>query len=140
LEVNKNSFKIIVNKLNDNFMIYPQTMLTVADNTGAKKVMCIRVLGGGKKYAKIGDTIIAVVKEAIPNMPIKRSDIVRAIVVRTKKTIRRQDGMYIRFDDNAAVIVNVDNNPRGTRVFGPVAREIRDKNFSKIVSLAPEVL
>ena len=121
-------------------MIYPQTMLTVADNTGAKKVMCIRVLGGNKKYAKIGDTIIAVVKEAIPNMPIKRSDIVRAIVVRTKKTIRRQDGMYIRFDDNAAVIVNAENNPRGTRVFGPVAREIRDKNFSKIVSLAPEVL
>ena len=115
-------------------------MLTVADNTGAKKVMCIRVLGGNKKYAKIGDTIIAVVKEAIPNMPIKRSDIVRAIVVRTKKTIRRPDGMYIRFDDNAAVIVNAENNPRGTRVFGPVAREIRDKNFSKIVSLAPEVL
>jgi large subunit ribosomal protein L14 len=86
------------------------------------------------------DTIIAVVKEAIPNMPIKRSDIIRAIVVRTKKTIRRQDGMYIRFDDNAAVIVNMDNNPRGTRVFGPVAREIRDRNFSKIVSLAPEVL
>jgi large subunit ribosomal protein L14 len=121
-------------------MIYPQTMLTVADNTGAKKVMCIRVLGGNKKYAKIGDTIIAVVKEAIPNMPVKRSDIIRAIVVRTKKSIRRQDGMYIRFDDNAAVIVNMDNNPRGTRVFGPVAREIRDKNYSKIVSLAPEVL
>ena len=121
-------------------MIYPQTMLTVADNTGAKKVMCIRVLGGNRKYAKIGDTIIAVFKEAIPNMPIKRSDIVRAIVVRTKKTIRRQDGMYIRFDDNAAVLVNAENNPRGTRVFGPVAREIRDKNFSKIVSLAPEVL
>ena len=121
-------------------MIYPQTMLTVADNTGAKKVMCIRVLGGSKKYAKIGDTIIAVVKEAIPNMPIKRSDIIRAIVVRTKKTIRRPDGMYIRFDDNAAVLVNAENNPRGTRVFGPVAREIRDKNFSKIVSLAPEVL
>jgi len=121
-------------------MIYPQTILTVADNTGAKKVMCIRILGGNKKYAKIGDTIIGVVKEAIPNMPIKRSDVVKAIVVRTKKTIRRQDGMYIRFDDNAAVIVNADNNPRGTRVFGPVAREIRDKNFSKIVSLAPEVL
>jgi large subunit ribosomal protein L14 len=121
-------------------MIYPQTMLTVADNTGAKKVMCIRVLGGNKKYAKIGDSIIAVVKEAIPNMPVKRSDIIRAIVVRTKKTIRRQDGMYIRFDDNAAVLVNPDNNPRGTRVFGPVAREIRDRNFSKIVSLAPEVL
>jgi large subunit ribosomal protein L14 len=121
-------------------MIYPQTILTVADNTGAKKVMCIRVLGGNKKYAEIGDTIIAVVKESIPNMPVKRSDIVKAIIVRTKKTIRRQDGMYIRFDDNAAVIVNADNNPRGTRVFGPVAREIRDKNFSKIVSLAPEVL
>lgn len=121
-------------------MIYPQTILTVADNTGAKKVMCIRILGGNKKYAEIGDTIIAVVKEAIPNMPVKRSDVIRAIVVRTKKTIRRQDGMYIRFDDNAAVIVNMDNNPRGTRVFGPVAREIRDKNFSKIVSLAPEVL
>jgi len=140
LEANKNSFKIIINKLNDIVMIYPQTMLTVADNTGAKKVMCIRVLGGSRKYAKIGDTIIAVVKEAIPNMPIKRSDIVRAIVVRTKKTIRRPDGMYIRFDDNAAVIVNMENNPRGTRVFGPVAREIRDKNFSRIVSLAPEVL
>jgi large subunit ribosomal protein L14 len=121
-------------------MIYPQTMLTVADNTGAKKVMCIRVLGGNKKYAKIGDTIIAVVKEALPNMPVKRSDVIRAIVVRTKKSIRRQDGMYIRFDDNAAVIVNMENNPRGTRVFGPIAREIRDKNYSKIVSLAPEVL
>jgi large subunit ribosomal protein L14 len=121
-------------------MIYPQTVLTVADNTGAKKVMCIRILGGNKKYAEIGDTIVAVVKEALPNMPIKRSDIVRAIIVRTKKTIRRQDGMYIRFDDNAVVLVNMENNPRGTRVFGPVAREIRDKNFSKIVSLAPEVL
>ena len=121
-------------------MIYPQTMLTVADNTGARKIMCIRVLGGNRKYAKIGDTIIGVVKEAIPNMPIKKSDVVRAVVVRTTKSIRRQDGMFIRFDDNAAVIVNVDNNPRGTRVFGPVAREIRDKNFAKIVSLAPEVL
>ena len=121
-------------------MIYPQTMLTVADNTGAKKVMCIRVLGGNKKYAKIGDTIIAVVKEAIPNMPVKRSNIVRAIVVRTTKNVRRKDGMYIRFDDNAAVLVNMDNNPRGTRVFGPIAREIRDRNYSKIVSLAPEVL
>ena len=121
-------------------MIYPQTMLTVADNTGAKKVMCIRILGGNKKYAEIGDTIIAVVKEAIPNMPVKRSDIIRAIIVRTRKTIRRNDGMFIKFDDNAAVIVNMDNNPRGTRVFGPVAREIREKSFSKIVSLAPEVL
>ena len=121
-------------------MIYPQTILTVADNTGARKIMCIRVLGGNKKYAKVGDTIIAVVKESIPNMPVKRSDIVRAIIVRTRHTIRRNDGMFIRFDDNAAVIVNLDKNPRGTRVFGPVAREIRDKNFSKIVSLAPEVL
>jgi len=102
--------------------------------------MCIRVLGGNKKYASVGDTIIGVVKESIPNMPVKRSDIVRAIVVRTRKTIRRNDGMFIRFDDNAAVIVNPDSNPKGTRVFGPVAREIRDKNFSKIVSLAPEVL
>ena len=121
-------------------MIYPQTILTIADNTGAKKVMCIRILGGNKKYAQIGDTIIAVVKEALPNMPVKRSDVIRAIIIRTKKNIRRKDGMYIQFDDNAAVIVNMDNNPRGTRVFGPVAREIRDKNYSKIVSLAQEVL
>lgn len=121
-------------------MIYPQTMLTIADNTGARKIMCIRVLGGSRKYAQVGDSIIGVVKEAIPNMPVKKSDIVKAIIVRTAKSIRRKDGMYISFDDNAAVIVNVDNNPRGTRVFGPVAREIRDKNFSKIVSLAPEVL
>lgn len=121
-------------------MIYPQTILTVADNTGAKKIMCIRVLGGNKKYAEVGDTIIGVVKEALPNMPVKRSDVIRAIIVRTRKTMRRPDGMYIRFDDNAAVIVNTENNPRGTRVFGPVAREIRDKNYSKIISLAPEVL
>ena len=122
-------------------MIQVQTELLVADNTGAKRIECIKVLGGSKRrYASIGDIIVIAVKEAIPNMPIKRSAIVRAIVVRTKKTIRRPDGMYIRFDDNAAVIVNPENNPRGTRVFGPVAREIRDKNFSKIVSLAPEVL
>ena len=121
-------------------MIYSQTVLTVADNTGAKKIMCIRILGGNKKYAEIGDIIIGVVKEAIPNMPIKRSDIIKAIVVRTKKTIRRHDGISIRFDDNAVVIVNTDSNPRGTRIFGPIAREIRDQNFSKIVSLAPEVL
>jgi len=121
-------------------MIYPQTVLKVADNSGAKKIMCIRVLGNNKKYAKIGDTIIAVVKEALPNMSVKRSEIVRAIIVRTRKTIRRADGMYIRFDDNAGVLINLDNNPRGTRVFGPIAREIRDKNLSKIVSLAPEVL
>ena len=121
-------------------MIYPQTILVVADNTGAKKIMCIRVLGGNRKCAKIGDSIIGVVKEAIPNMSIKRSDIVRAIIIRTSKAIRRKDGMYIQFDDNAVVLVNTDNNPRGTRVFGPVAREIRDRNFSKIISLAPEVL
>ena len=121
-------------------MIQAQSFLNVADNTGARKIMCIRVLGGNKKYAKIGDTIIAVVKEAVPNMSVKRSEIVRAIIVRTRKTIRRADGMYIRFDDNASVLVNSDNNPKGTRVFGPIAREIRDKNLSKIVSLAPEVL
>ncbi|MDA9370463.1 50S ribosomal protein L14 [Gloeomargaritaceae cyanobacterium AH-226-B11] len=121
-------------------MIYPQTILTVADNTGAKKIMCIRVLGGNRKYGKIGDVIIGVVKEATPNMPVKRSDVIRAVIVRTSKTIRRSDGMFIRFDDNAAVIVNNDSNPRGTRIFGPIAREIRDKNFSKIVSLAPEVV
>ena len=121
-------------------MLSSQTLLKITDNTGAKKAMCIRILGSNKKYAEIGDTVVAVVKEAIPNMSIKRSDIVRAIIVRTKRTIRRCDGMYIRFDDNAAVIVNLDNNPRGTRVFGPVAREIREKNFLKIVSLAEEVL
>ena len=120
-------------------MIQPQTILTVADNTGAQKIMCIRVLGG-KKYAKINDIIIGVVKEAIPNMPIKRSDIVRAIIIRTRKMIRRKDGTYIRFDDNAAIIINPDNNPKGTRIFGPVARELRDKNLPKILSLAPEVL
>jgi len=121
-------------------MIQPQTILNVTDNTGAKKILCIRVLGGNKKYARIGDTIIGVVKEALPRMTVKRSDIVRAVIVRGKKSIRRQNGMLIRFDDNAAVIINTENNPRGTRVFGPIAREIRDKNFTKVVSLAPEVL
>ena len=121
-------------------MIQTQTYLTVADNSGAKKIMCIRILGSNKKYAKIGDVIIGVVKVASPNMPIKRSDVVRAVVMRTKKTIRRKDGLSIRFDDNAAVIINVENNPKGTRVFGPVAREIRDKNFTKIISLATEVI
>ena len=121
-------------------MIQPQTILTIADNTGAQKIMCIRVLGGNKKYGAIGDTIIGVVKESTPNMPVKRSDIVRAIIIRTSNTIRRKDGMYIRFMDNAAVIVNQESNPKGTRIFGPVAREIRDKNLSKIVSLASEVL
>jgi|TARA_B100000497_G_scaffold128065_1_gene172961 large subunit ribosomal protein L14 len=121
-------------------MIQTQTYLNVADNSGAKKIMCIRILGGNKKYAGIGDVIIGVVKDATPNMPVKRSDVVRAVVMRTKKTIRRPDGMSIRFDDNAAVLINKENNPRGTRVFGPIARELRDKDFTKIVSLAPEVL
>lgn len=122
-------------------MIQNQSYLNIADNSGARKIMCIRVLGSSNpKYARIGDIIIGVVKEASPNMPIKRSDIVRAVIVRTKKTIRRIDGMNIRFDDNAAVLVNQENNPKGTRVFGPIARELRDKNFSKIISLAPEVV
>jgi len=121
-------------------MIQPQTYLTVADNTGAKKLMCIRVLGNNRKYANVGDVIIGVVKDAIPNMAVKRSSVVRAVVVRTRNTVKRSDGMAIRFDDNAAVIINTENNPRGTRVFGPVAREIRDKNFTKIISLANEVI
>jgi large subunit ribosomal protein L14 len=121
-------------------MIQPQSYLTVADNTGAKKIMCIRVLGGSRQYAKVGDIIIGVVKEATPNMPVKRSDVIRAVVVRTKKAIKRTDGTSIKFDDNAAVIINTEKNPRGTRIFGPIAREIRDKDFTKIVSLAPEVL
>jgi large subunit ribosomal protein L14 len=122
-------------------MIQPQTCLRVADNTGARKLMCIRVLGGSKRpVAGVGDVIIAVVKEASPNMPIKKSDIVRAVIVRTRKNIRRTNGTSIRFDENAAVIINKENNPRGTRVFGPVARELRDGNFTKIISLAPEVL
>ena len=114
-------------------MIQPQTYLTVADNTGAKKVMCIRVLGNNRKYANVGDIIIGVVKDALPNMAVKRSSIVRAVIVRTRKTIKRKDGMAVRFDDNAAVIINAENNPRGTRVFGPVAREIREKSFTKII-------
>lgn len=122
-------------------MIQAQTYLNVADNSGARKLMCIRVLGGGnRRYAGIGDIIVAVVKDAIPNMGVKKSDVVMAVVVRTRKTLRRDSGMSIRFDDNAAVIINKDKNPRGTRVFGPVARELRDKEFTKIVSLAPEVL
>lgn len=122
-------------------MIQQQTMLTVADNTGARRIMCIRVLGSsGRRYAGLGDIIIGVVKDALPNMPVKKSDVVKAVVIRTVDTIRRPDGLSIRFDDNAAVIINNEGNPRGTRVFGPVARELREKNFTKIVSLAPEVL
>lgn len=122
-------------------MIRPQTILNVADNSGAKKLMCIRVLGGSfHQTANIGDIIIAVVKQVTPNMPLKKSDKVRAVIVRTVKGVQRSNGTYIRFDDNAAVILNKDDNPRGTRVFGPVARELRERAFTKIVSLAPEVL
>ena len=121
-------------------MIQQESYLNVADNSGARKLMCIRVLGGNRRYGNVGDVMIGVVKDANPNMAIKKSDVVRAVIVRTKKGLRRDSGMSIRFDDNAAVIINQDGNPRGTRVFGPVARELRDKNFTKIVSLAPEVL
>lgn len=122
-------------------MIQPQSYLNVADNSGARKLMCIRVMGAGnRRYGNVGDVITAVVKDAVPNMAVKKSDVVRAVIVRTRKGLRRDSGMSIRFDDNAAVIINADGNPRGTRVFGPVARELRDKNFTKIVSLAPEVL
>jgi large subunit ribosomal protein L14 len=122
-------------------MIQPQSSLHVADNSGAKRLMCIRVLGKNQNQSgKIGDTIIAVVKEALPNMAIKRSDVVRAVIVRTSKGIRRENGMTLRFDDNAAVLINKEGNPKGTRVFGPIARELRDKDFTKIVSLAPEVV
>jgi large subunit ribosomal protein L14 len=122
-------------------MIQQQSRLVVADNTGAKELMCIRVLGGsGRRYAGIGDIIVAVVKEASPNMPTKKSDVVKAVIVRTKVGERRADGSHIKFDENAAVIINKDFNPKGTRVFGPVARELREKNFMKIISLAPEVL
>jgi len=122
-------------------MIRPQTILNVADNSGAKKLMCIRVLGGSyKQSASIGDIIIGVIKQATPNMPLKKSDKVRAVIVRTSKEVKRNNGTFIRFDDNAVVVINKDDNPRGTRVFGPVARELREKNFIKILSLAPEVL
>nr|QCD15723.1 ribosomal protein L14 [Osmunda japonica] len=122
-------------------MIQPQSYSNVADNSGARKPMCIRVLGtSNREYASTGDIIIAVVKEAVPNMPLKKSETVRAVVVRTCRGLRRVNGMILRFDDNAAVAINQEGNPRGTRVFGPVARESREFNFAKIVSLAPEVL
>ncbi len=122
-------------------MIQQETRLNVADNTGAKTILCIKVLGSsGRKYARIGDVITAVVKDAAPNMPVKKSEIVKAVIVRTKSSIKRPDGTTIRFDENAAVLINKDGNPTGTRVFGPVARELRDKNYMKIVSLAPEVI
>jgi large subunit ribosomal protein L14 len=122
-------------------VIQSQTMLKAGDNTGAKKLMCIRVLGGSfRRYASVGDVIVASVKEAAPGGMVKKGDIVKAVVVRTKKEIRRPDGSYIKFDENAAVILSDEKNPRGTRIFGPVARELREKEFMKIVSLAPEVL
>ncbi len=122
-------------------MIQQQTILNVGDNTGAKKVMCIRVLGGSyRKYANIGDVIVASVKDASPGGVVKKGDVVKAVVVRSVKGLRRADGSYIRFDENAAVVIKEDKSPKGTRIFGPVARELRDKDFMKIVSLAPEVL
>ena len=122
-------------------MIQQQTLLNVADNSGAKEIMCIRVLGGSKrKFGNIGDVIVASVKKATPGGVVKKGDVVKAVVVRTVKETRRKDGSYIRFDENAAVIIKDDKNPKGTRIFGPVARELREKQFMKIVSLAPEVL
>ncbi len=122
-------------------MIQTLTKLKVADNSGAKKIMCINVLGGTRRrYARVGDVIVASVKEATPGAPVKKGDVVRAVVVRTVKTYGRPDGTYIRFDENAAVVLDERGNPKGSRIFGPVARELRDRNFMKIISLAPEVL
>ena len=122
-------------------MIQQQTLLNVADNTGAKQLMCIRVLGGsGRRYAAIGDSVVACVKRVAPGGMVKKGEVVKAVIVRTVRETRRQDGSYIKFDENAAVIIKDDKTPRGTRIFGPVARELRDKDFTKILSLAPEVL
>ena len=122
-------------------MIQQETRLKVADNTGAKEILCIRVLGGsGRRYPGIGDIIVASVKDALPGTGVKKGEVVKAVVVRTAKERRRPDGSYIKFDDNAAVLINEQQNPRGTRIFGPVARELREKKFMKIISLAPEVL
>lgn len=122
-------------------MVQMQTYLKVADNTGAKEIMCIRVLGGSRRrYANIGDVIVASVKKAAPGSAVKKCDVVKAVIVRSAKGVRREDGTYIRFDENAAVLIKEDQNPRGTRIFGPVARELREKNYLKILSLAPEVL
>ena len=122
-------------------MIQQQTILNVADNTGAKRIMCIQVMGGSyRKFGNIGDVIVAYVKDASPGGVVKKGDVVKAVIVRSKKGIRRADGSYIRFDENAAVVIKEDKTPRGTRIFGPVARELREKDFMKIVSLAPEVL
>lgn len=122
-------------------MVQQQTLLKVADNSGAKEIMCIRVLGGtGRRYANIGDVIVASVKKATPGGAVKKGEVVKAVVVRTKKGVRRDDGTYIRFDENAAVLIKEDKSPKGTRIFGPIARELRAKDFTKILSLAPEVL
>ena len=122
-------------------MIQQQTYLQVADNTGAKELMCIRVLGGsGRKFANIGDVVVCSVKKAAPNGTVKKGEVVKAVVVRSVRGLRRADGSYLKFDDNAAVIIKDDKNPRGTRIFGPIARELRDKEYTKILSLAPEVL
>ena len=122
-------------------MIQQESRLRVADNTGAKEILCIRVLGGsGRRYAGIGDVIVGTVKDALPGAGVKKGDVVKAVIVRTVKERRRADGSYIKFDENAAVIIKPDNDPRGTRIFGPVGRELREKRFMKIVSLAPEVL
>jgi large subunit ribosomal protein L14 len=122
-------------------MIQAQTMLDVADNSGARRVMCFRVLGGTRRrYARVGDIVICAVKDALPGAQIKKGDVVKAVVVRTRKEIRRKDGSYIRFDENAAVLINDQKEPRGTRIFGPVARELRERQFMRIVSLAPEVI
>ena len=122
-------------------MIQQESRLKVADNTGAKELLCIRVLGGStRRYASIGDVIVATVKDATPGGVVKKGDVVKAVVVRSAKGVRREDGTYIRFDENAAVIIKEDKNPKGTRIFGPVARELRDKDYMKILSLAPEVL
>ncbi|MBP6062988.1 MAG: 50S ribosomal protein L14 [Fusobacteriaceae bacterium] len=122
-------------------MVQQQTILNVADNSGAKKLMVIRVLGGSRRrFGRIGDIVVASVKEAIPTGNVKKGDVVKAVIVRTKKELRREDGSYIKFDDNAAVVINNNNEPRATRIFGPVARELRAKDFMKIVSLAPEVI
>ncbi len=122
-------------------MLQQQSMMKVADNTGAKELMCIRVLGGtGRRYARIGDVVVCAVKKATPGGVVKKGDVVKAVVVRTVQPLRRADGSYIRFDENAAVIIKEDKNPRGTRIFGPIARELREKDYLKILSLAPEVL
>ena len=122
-------------------MVQQQSYLKVADNSGAKEIMCIRVLGGtGRRYANIGDVIVASVKKATPGGGVKKGEVVKAVVVRSKKGVRRDDGTYIRFDENAVVLIREDKTPRGTRIFGPVARELREKDFTKILSLAPEVL